>query len=253
MTASDPIDGIVDRLRDARRVLFVTGAGLSADSGLPTYRGVGGLYDDGSETEEGIPIEVALSGPMLEARPDVCWKHIARIEAACRGARPNRGHQVIAELERRFQVVVLTQNVDGFHRAAGSTQIIDIHGDVRDLVCTACPHRRRVEDYVGLDLPPSCPSCGALIRPDVVLFEEMLPEKKLLRMHAELAVGFDVAFAVGTSALFAYIALPMLELREAGAFTVEINPAETDVSRVVDVVVRDRAAPTLDRLAAALA
>jgi NAD-dependent deacetylase len=252
MTA-DAIQTLADRVRSARRVLFVTGAGLSADSGLPTYRGVGGLYEEEDGTEEGMPIEVALSGPTLVARPDIAWRHIARIEAACRGAGPNPGHDVIARLEEDRQVVVLTQNVDGFHRAAGSTQIIDIHGDVRHLKCTECDFREQVEDYAHLgDLPPHCPLCQSFIRPDVVLFEEMLPEKKVMRMHAELAMGFDVAIAVGTSALFAYIALPMLELRERGSFTAEINPSETEVSKVVDLVIRERAAPTLEAMRAAL-
>lgn len=245
-------DRVIFSLRKARRVLFVTGAGLSADSGLPTYRGVGGLYEDEEGTEEGVPIEVALSGPMLESRPEVAWRHIARIESACRGARPNRGHEVIAELERRFNVVVLTQNVDGFHREAGSSRVIDIHGDIHDLRCTACAHRQTVEDYQHLAMPPSCPVCSAMIRPDVVLFEEMLPTKKLLHLQAELQVGFDVAFSVGTSALFAYIAAPMAELRGRGTLTIEINPTETAVSDVVDIVIRDRAAPILNRIAESL-
>jgi len=97
----EAIQEIVHRLKHVRNILFITGAGLSADSGLPTYRGVSGLYND-DNTEDGIPIETALSGHMLVQRPDVAWKHISRIEQACRGASFNRGHQVIAEMERSF-------------------------------------------------------------------------------------------------------------------------------------------------------
>ncbi|MEO1227526.1 MAG: NAD-dependent protein deacylase [Myxococcota bacterium] len=249
---NDAAAQVADRLSGAKRVLFVTGAGLSADSGLPTYRGVGGLYEDEDATEEGMAIEEALSGPMLLARPDVAWRHIARIEKACRGARPNRGHAVIAELERRFDVVVLTQNVDGFHAEAGSTKVIDIHGDVHRLKCTACSWKETVRDYSHLEVPPQCPVCGQLVRPDVVLFEEMLPTRKLLLLEAELSAGFDVAFSVGTSALFAYIAAPMAHLRSQGAFTVEVNPGESAVSHVVELVVRERAAAFLDAVAHAL-
>lgn len=253
MSTEAAITQLADRIGAARRVLFITGAGLSADSGLPTYRGVGGLYEDASEAEEGMPIEVALSGPTLEARPDIAWKHIARIEAASRGAAPNRGHEVIAALEGPREVVVLTQNVDGFHRAAGSTDVIDIHGDVRDLMCTRCSWRERVEDYRHLGrLPPSCPECGALVRPDVVLFEEMLPEAKLGRLVLELERGFDVAVSVGTSALFAYIAAPMVQLRSRGCFTAEINPARSEVTPVVELAIPERAAPALDRVFSAL-
>ena len=127
--------GILSRSRSA---LFVTGAGMSADSGLPTYRGVGGLYDSGT-TEEGLPIEVLLSGPLFARRPEWTWKYLAEIERACRGAAPNRGHEVLALLERRLpRCVVLTQNVDGLHRRAGSTEVIEIHGNLHDLSCTAC-------------------------------------------------------------------------------------------------------------------
>lgn len=248
----DLAEQIASRLEGARRVLFVTGAGLSADSGLPTYRGVGGLYEDEESTEEGLPIEEALSGPMLMARPEVAWRHIARIEKACRGAKPNRGHDVIAQLEKRFEVVVLTQNVDGFHHAAGSTKVIDIHGDVHRLKCTQCAWKDAVDDYAHLEIPPHCPICGQLVRPDVVLFEEMLPTRKLILLEAELSAGFDVAFSVGTSALFAYIAAPMAHLREQGGFTVEINPTESAVSHVVNLVVRERAASFLDALAQTL-
>lgn len=240
------------RIRSARRILFVTGAGLSADSGLPTYRGVSGLYE-GRDAEEGVPIEVALSGPMLAARPEVAWRHIARIEAACRGARPNPGHAAIAALDAHADVVVLTQNVDGLHHAAGSREVIDLHGDVRALRCTQCSHGERVADYAELTIPPTCPLCQSLVRPDVVLFEEMLPPKKLLRLQAHLAAGFDVAVAVGTSALFAYIAEPLIALRAEGAFTAEINPGASVLSDEVDLAIRDRAAPVLEAVLTAVA
>jgi NAD-dependent deacetylase len=247
MTIAD----VVERLRGCRRLLFVTGAGMSADSGLPTYRGIGGLYED-VKTEEGMAIEDALSGAMLAARPELCWRHIMQIEEACRGAAPNPGHHAIARLESRFEVVVLTQNVDGLHRAAGSKAIIDIHGDVRQLLCTACDHERTVSDYSDLACPPRCPSCGAVIRPDVVLFGEMLPLHKVARLRAELSSGFDAIFSVGTSSLFPYIAEPVVLGRRTGAFTVEINPARTVVSDAVDVRLEMGASDALTAIEAAL-
>ena len=219
---------------ERRRILFITGAGLSAESGLPTYRGVSGLYAN-ADTEHGIPIEVALSGTVLRKRPEITWKHIAQLEQAVRGAKPNRAHQIIAELERSHEVVVLTQNVDGFHRAAGSTQVIDIHGDCHFLLCTGCDYREQRADYAGLSLPPKCPECGALVRPDVVLFEEALPADKLRALRRELARGFDAYFSIGTTSVFAYIAEPMVHAARHGRLTVEVNPEETEVSTVVDV------------------
>ena len=106
------IDEIAGRLKDCSSILFVTGAGISADSGLPTYRGIGGLYEQDG-TEDGIPIEAALSGAMFQRDPALTWKYIHQIESACREAGPNRAHEAIAELERRFdRVWTLTQNVD---------------------------------------------------------------------------------------------------------------------------------------------
>jgi NAD-dependent deacetylase len=238
-------------LREARRVLFVTGAGLSADSGLPTYRGVGGLYADG-QTEAGVPVEVALSGPMFQMRPDLTWQHITRIEAACRDAQPNRGHEVIAEFETHAEVVVLTQNVDGFHRAAGSTRVVEIHGAIHRLRCTSCSWRDEVEDFAELSPVPKCPRCGAVIRPDVVLFEEMLPEEALDDLRAEARRGFDAVFSVGTSSLFPYIIEPVISAAQRSIPTVEVNPGRTELSELVEVKLEERAAVALDAVAARL-
>ncbi|MCA9684579.1 MAG: NAD-dependent protein deacylase, partial [Myxococcales bacterium] len=189
-----------DLLAPAQSMLFITGAGISADSGLPTYRGVGGLYD-GGETEEGMPIEVCLSGQVLRSAPEITWKYIRQIEQACRGAQPNDAHRLIAAIEkRRERVWVLTQNVDGLHAAAGSEKLIEIHGNTRGLRCMACRWRAQVDDYVDLDASvPRCPECGAVIRPDVILFGEMLPSAAITTLGRELDQGFDAVISIGTS------------------------------------------------------
>ena len=239
-------------LRGATSALFITGAGLSADSGLPTYRGVGGLYDRDT-TEEGYPIEVALSGQMLRHRPAVCWKYMAEIEAACRGAAPNRAHEVIAALEQRLRRVwVLTQNVDGLHRRAGSVNVIEIHGNLSRLDCLACGYREPREDLAGVDIPPLCPDCGGGLRPPVVLFGEMLPPAAIGALERELAVGFDVVFSVGTTSVFPYIAAPVHLARRQGCATVEINPGESEVSGAVDLRMRCGAAAGLGAIYQAL-
>lgn len=252
----EAVQQVAGWLAGARRVLFITGAGLSADSGLPTYRGVGGLYND-AETEEGYAIEDALSGWMFAKRPELVWRHILTIEEACRGKTFNAGHAAIAALEAQAdkEVTVLTQNVDGFHRKAGSENVIDIHGDVHALYCAArCGWSERVQDYrhLGDALPPRCPACGEVIRPDVVLFGEMLPEAKLARLQAELEAGPELIFSVGTSSLFPYIAQPVLLAKRLGARAVEINPGRTQVSGAVDLRMRSGAAATLEAIVAAL-
>ena len=133
VNCSDQIDQVVKFLQNAKEIFVVTGAGISADSGLPTYRGFGGLYD-GKTTEDGIPIEVALSGPTFRNRPRLTWKYLAQIEEGARGAVHNRAHEVLAEMEQRFdRVWVLTQNIDSFHTTAGSKNVIEIHGNMKRL------------------------------------------------------------------------------------------------------------------------
>src|SRR5262249_26454911 len=151
-----------------------------------------------------------------------------QIERACRGAKFNAAHAALARLEARLErSFVLTQNVDGFHADAGSRNVIDIHGDIHRLMCVACDHRERVADYAGLPALPRCPRRAALIRPDVVLFGEMLPPAKIETLLRELERGFDVVMSIGTSSLFPYIAHPVFLASARGAMTIEINPEET--------------------------
>jgi NAD-dependent protein deacetylase/lipoamidase len=238
----------VDLLRASRSVLFITGAGLSADSGLPTYRGIGGLYEN-RQTEENIPIEVMLSRQAIETRPELTWKYLLQIEEACRGARPNRGHEVIAAMESRFERVwILTQNVDGFHSRAGSKNVIDIHGDLHRIRCMRCRYASTVADYSGFTMPPKCPECAALLRPDVVLFGERLPERQLATYQAETARGFDVVFSIGTTSVFPYISAPVLDAYHFHRPSVEINPGETDVTEFVTVKLPLGAAAALEAI-----
>jgi NAD-dependent deacetylase len=244
----ETIDRIVAQLRRSRSLLFVTGAGMSADSGLPTYRGVGGLYNNG-ETEEGLAIEEMLSGEMFRARPEWTWKYLRQVESACRGATFNRGHAVLAEMERHFpRVWTLTQNVDGFHRAAGSRNLIEIHGTLHDIICTSCPHRFTVADYTGFGDRPACPQCSSVLRPDVVLFGEMLHESRIRELKDQLREGFDMVFSIGTTSVFPYISFPVELAVQRGKPSVEINPDTTRVSRLVTCRLALGAAEALDAL-----
>ena len=246
------ISEIAERLRGSRSIRFITGAGISADSGLPTYRGIGGLYEQ-EETDDGIPIEAALSGAMFQRDPALTWKYIHQSESSCRDAGPNRAHHVIAELEQRFdRVWTLTQNVDGLHHAAGSAQVIDIHGDVHRLLCTRCGHRWRVRSYLNLDIPPSCPECASLVRPEVVLFGEMLPLDRARLLQEQLMRGFDAVFSIGTTSVFPYIAEPVIDARRRGALTVEINPGASEVSHIVNHRLQTGAAAAMDAVVRAL-
>lgn len=235
-------------LKKCRSILFITGAGISADSGLPTYRGIGGLYND-KLTEDGMPVEMALAGETLKKHPAVTWKYLSEIEKNCRNAKFNRGHAVIAEMEKRFERVwVLTQNIDGFHHAAGSHNVIDIHGNMHKLTCMSCGWRGEVKDYSLIDIPPRCPDCAGIARPEVVFFGEMLPIDKLAVLKRELTQGFDIYFSIGTSSVFPYIQQPIVVANHLGRPTVEINLQDTEISGLVDIKLRMGAAVALDKI-----
>ncbi len=243
----DQIGQIVDELSTANRLLFITGAGMSADSGLPTYRGVGGLYNH-EETVDGLTIEECLSKAVFESRPELTWKYLGEIEKSARDASFNRGHRVIAEMESKFNVWVLTQNVDGFHLLAGSTQVIEIHGTMRRLRCTGCHRQLETDSYEGLLFPPKCGSCQGMLRPDVVLFDEMLPPAAIQQYEIALQKPFDMIFSVGTTSAFPYIASPVIAARRDGVTSVEINPSQTTVTDYVDFKLEMGAATALDSI-----
>ncbi|MDR1424021.1 MAG: NAD-dependent deacylase [Azoarcus sp.] len=235
-------------LARAKKPLFITGAGISADSGLPTYRGIGGLYND-NKTEEGFPIEEALSGHMLAARPEITWRYIGQIERNCREAGPNAAHRLIAAIEaEKSGTWVLTQNIDSLHRKAGSKNLIEIHGTVHRLLCTRCDWQCDVAGYDALTLPPSCPACGRPARPDVVLFGEMLPQAALAQLARVMDAGPDLVFSIGTTSVFPYIAHPVWWARQNGVAAIEINPGETGVSDIASHRLRMGAADALSAL-----
>jgi NAD-dependent deacetylase len=241
-------------LKSANAVLFITGAGISVDSGLPTYRGIGGLYE-GQRTEEGYAIETALSASMFRHHPEITWKYLWQIGSACRHAQFNAGHAVIANIEKnKPNTWVLTQNIDGFHHQAGSKNLIEIHGCGENLYCVSCDFKTTATQFLGnyqqeISLPPHCPKCGGIIRPDVVLFDEMLPEKALSQLYKLLeTMPFDVVIAVGTSAQFPYIQQPVLLAKQLGIPIIEINPTQSELSSLATYHLRGSAAATLCEL-----
>lgn len=251
---SHVLAAVADHLIKAEHILFITGAGISADSSLQTYRGIGGLYE-GQTTEEGFKIEVALSGKMLKSNPEITWKYLWQIGNACQGVSCNRGHEVIAEIEQwKPNTWVMTQNVDDLHRVAGSKNIIELHGRGSQLHCVDCAFRTTASDFLGgyrtaIELPPRCPSCNGVIRPDVVLFGESLPQKAVQQLQQCLeGTGFDLVFTIGTSSLFPYIIEPVYIAKTLGITTVEINPSQTIVSEVVDYRLEGTATHMLDQV-----
>jgi NAD-dependent deacetylase len=222
---------------------------MSADSGLPTYRGRDGLYDMQQNKPNGISIEQALSGPTLQSRPEITWHYLLELERYTRGAAPHRGNEVLAEMDSYFDGVwILTQNLDGLHQRAGSRNVLEIHGNLHKLKCMQCCRETAVADYEELEIPPRCCACQGPVRPQVVLFGEDLSVDTLNRLWSELATGFDVIFSIGTSSLFDYIVEPVRLGRRTGILTVEINPETTRISGLVNVKIPEGAAVVLDAI-----
>lgn len=242
-----------DALAGVRSVGVITGAGISKAAGLPTYRGRGGVYEDPVEGDRTIE---ALTGSTFRRDPERTWERILRLARGAAAAEPGPAHHALVAMERRVErFVLLTQNVDGLHARAGSSNVIEIHGNVLRVRCLACGHVGPLarEALLPGGARPPCARCGGRVRPDVVLFEEALPGPELARLHEELRVTSpDLVLLVGTSALFPYIVEPAARATQRGCVTVEVNPEPTEASRAVRYTLRGAAEAWLPRLLEAL-
>jgi len=238
----------VDILREARHAVALTGAGLSAESGIPTYRG-----PDGEWTKFGEP---TIDGWELFRRdPGAWWNEATReretttpFSKAIDAAVPNAGHLAMAELERHgYLAHVITQNIDDLHRRAGTRYLTEIHGNRFLARCTNCGQREPLERLRLDQLPPLCLDCGGYLKNDTVMFGEPIPEDALKECYRQ-AVLADVFLVVGTSAVvYPAAEFPMMA-RRRGAPLIEVNPAETDLSLIADVVIRAPAGTAMPML-----
>ena len=239
---------IATLLRTARRVLFITGAGVSAESGIPTFRGATAAFANGL-TEDGIPFEEALSGPTFKANPRLSWKYFFRLEQHLRGKEPNPAHRAIAALQTPArQIWVATQNIDGLHQSAGSRNVIELHGNLRRVICTHCDFQIYRETFEGMRDLPLCPECREILRPDAVLYEEQLSDDALEQFELEQDKGFDLVFSVGTTSVFYYVTQPVVAAARSGVPVVEINPEETPISDLADFRFVEPAGRTMQTL-----
>jgi len=233
---------LIETLRDAGRVVALTGSGISAESGVPTFReaqtGLWERYD---------PQELAT--PEAFARdPRLVWEWYEWRRNLVSEAEPNAGHRALAELERRVpSFTLVTQNVDGLHERAGSRNVIELHGNI---LRSKCSREDIVAEPEEIDdsVPPRCPRCGAFLRPDVVWFGEMLP-LGAFEAASEAARGCDVFLSIGTSSLVYPAAALPYEALENGATLVEINQSETPLTPHTTFALRGRAGEVLPNLA----
>jgi NAD-dependent deacetylase len=269
------LDLVAERLRTARRVAALTGAGVSAASGVPTFRGAGKTWSarsgagtpgprehsapggvQGAPPWEKVRAETLATPEAFEHDPKLVWEWYDWRRQMIAGVSPNPAHDVLARwtLEREG-FTLITQNVDGLHERAGAVRLIRLHGSIWHVRCwRACPAGRedwRDDAVPQPRLPPSCPHCGGFVRPGVVWFGEPL-DPGVMRAAAAAAAACDVFLSIGTSAVVYPAAGLISQARRGGAFTVEINTDVTDASTLVDVSLRAPAAETLQRLAGIL-
>lgn len=233
-------------LKRAGRVAALTGAGVSAESGMATFRGPDGLW-------EGHRVEDVATPAAFERDPEMVWRFYHARRAALRDLQPNPGHTALATLESRYasgHFVLSTQNVDGLHRAAGSRHLLELHGSLARVRCTECGDRKG-EHLNPLPPLPKCDRCGALLRPDVVWFYEALPEDAWTAAERSARLC-DCFLVVGTSAVV-YPAAELIEIAaRRGTPVLEVNPAKTPATPLSRVHLHGPSGQVLPRLLAHL-
>jgi NAD-dependent deacetylase len=232
-------ESLIDSLKDAESIVFFTGAGISAESGIPTFRGKEGLWN------KFRPEELASFDAFIK-NPELVWEWYNYRRKIVHEAKPNAAHLTIAEMQNHFKdVTVVTQNVDNLHRRAGSKKIFELHGNIEKNFCINCK-KNHDEDLDFSHGVPKC-DCGGLIRPDVVWFGEYLPEDQFLGGE-KAAIESDIFFVVGTSVVVYPAAGLIYTAKASDAIIVEVNLEETDLSSSANFSYFGKAGEILPRI-----
>ena len=228
-------ESIKDQIEDVKKIVFVTGAGISQESGIPTFRGKDGLWRN-YDAMKLSTIDAFYDDPKL------VWEWYNERRHNIFSADPNQGHKAIAELEKFADVVVLTQNIDGLHQKAGSRNVLELHGSIVKIKCTVCDFN----DEIMVDFsenPPLC-KCGNILRPDVVWFGESLPQD-VWQNAINHANHCDLMIIVGTSLVVSPANTLPIYAKQNNATLIEINPENTEMSLDMDLAIRDTSAKVL--------
>ncbi len=234
------LERVKERLAAAERVVVLTGAGVSAESGVPTFRGGGG-----TAVWRGMAATDLSSAELVRTNLPLVWEWFEYRRGLLSTCEPNPAHDTIAAWQDRFDdLTLVTQNIDGLHAKAGSRDVMELHGNIWRGRCTGCGDRTDLAETPLAEIPPPCPHCGSALRPDVVLFGELLPDGIFERAVAAAARA-EVCFVVGTSA----VVYPAAELAPiaagGGALVVEVNPEPSGTGGPRSVVLAGRAGELL--------
>ena len=228
-------ESIRERIKNSKKVVFVTGAGISQESGIPTFRGKDGLWKN-YDVMQLATIDAFYDHPKL------VWEWYNERRKNIFSAEPNLGHKAIAELEKFTKVAVLTQNIDGLHQRAGSTEVLELHGSIIETKCTNCDFKSEISTEF-ISFSPLC-KCGNILRPNVVWFGEPLPQDVWQQaiIHASTC---DMMLVVGTSLVVSPANTLPIHAKQNNAILIEINPEETTMSSYMDLSIRGTGALTL--------
>ncbi|HID29424.1 MAG TPA: NAD-dependent deacylase [Desulfobacterales bacterium] len=236
-----PIEQIAHRIRPSTRVVILTGAGISQESGVPTFRGADGLW-------KSFRAEDLATPEAFQKDPVLVWQWYDWRRGLMKPVKPNAGHYALAELEKRIrEFTLVTQNVDGLHRAAGSENPMEMHGTIWRVRCLECKTAFENRE-VPIKILPKCEACGGLLRPDVVWFGEALDEKMLHTIYGCLQRA-QVMLIIGTSGFVQPAASFGMVAKRAGAFVAELNRSTTPQSSLFDLAVQGKAGELLPQLA----
>jgi len=245
--SSTMIDEAAKLLARSRFAIAFTGAGISAESGVPTFRGPGGLWKHYRAEELATP-------EAFRRDPHLVWEFYRWRMRLIMGTKPNAAHRALAELERMgILKAVITQNVDDLHREAGTERLIELHGNIFRVRCTNCGYREylketgRLEEFVREKSLPKCPECGSLLRPDVVWFGEPLPREEIDKAFS-LAERADVVLVIGTSGVVYPAAYIPQIVKETGGRVIEINTERSGITPIADVFIRGKAGEVMESL-----
>jgi len=235
---------LIQKLQSAKKIVFFTGAGISAESGIATFRGVDGIWNKMK------PEELASFDAFMR-NPDLVWEWYQHRRDIINKTKPNPGHTAIVGFEKFYDVTVVTQNIDNLHRRAGSKKVFELHGNIERNYCIDCHTFYNSPDLEISRTVLKCKKCGGLVRPDIVWFGEMLPPEEFSGGE-KAAEQSDICFVVGTSAVVYPAAYIPTTAREAGSYIVEVNIEPTELTRFADYSLFGKAGEILPELLSAV-
>ena len=231
-------ESIKDQIKNVKKAVFVTGAGISQESEIPTFRGNDGLWRNHD------PMKLATIDAFYD-NPKLVWEWYNERRKNIFHAQPNQGHKAIAELEKYVEVVVLTQNIDGLHQKAGSSKVLELHGSIVRIKCSVCNFKKEIKNEI-IENPPMC-ECGNILRPDVVWFGEHLPEN-VWQKAITFASKCDLMIITGTSLVVSPANTLPIYAQQNNATMIEVNPENTEMTSEMNLAIKNSSAKVLPEL-----